>query len=160
MTTYKLETSSRELALKHTDGCGHSKEQLTKSSEGSNISQPPVGRLKMEGSQEQMSDIRVISLHLPKTPGTSICGRIRLVSKFWTNDWYFNLSYATLPTTETRNDLNIRISLQILSLICRLNIMEDANTFAKTNEKEFGNCLLFRSAGCQEGGEEGSVEDH
>lgn len=38
--------------------------------------------------------------------------------------------------------------------------MEDANTFDKTNEKEFGNCFFFRSAGCQEGGEEESVEDH
>lgn len=38
--------------------------------------------------------------------------------------------------------------------------MGDANTFDKTNEKEFGNCLSFRSAGCQEGGEKASVEDH
>lgn len=82
-----------------------------------------------------MSDIPVISLDLPKTPGTSISERIGLVSKFLTNDWYLNLSYVTLPTTETRNDLNIRISSQIPSLICRLNIMEDANAFDKTNEK-------------------------
>lgn len=48
----------------------------------------------MERSQEEMSDILVISLDLPKTPGTSISGRIRLVSKFLTNDWYLNLSYV------------------------------------------------------------------
>lgn len=38
--------------------------------------------------------------------------------------------------------------------------MGGANTFDKTNEKEFGNCLSFRSARCQEGGEKAGVEDH
>lgn len=48
----------------------------------------------MEESWEEMSDILVISLDLPKTPATSISGRIILVSKFLTNDRCLNLSYV------------------------------------------------------------------
>lgn len=131
-----------------------------KSSKQKNLRDQIFHSPQQEKSQEQMSDIPVINLDLPKTPGTSVPGRIRLVSKFLTSDCYLNLSYVTLPSIETRNYLNIGISLQIPSLICRLNIMEDANTFDKTNEKQLGNCLFFSSTGCQEGGEEESVEDH
>lgn len=72
----------------------------------------------MEESWEEMSDILVISLDLPKTPATSISGRIRLVSKFLTNDRCLNLSYVRDKKWSEHQDF-----IRDPSPICKLNIM-------------------------------------
>lgn len=60
----------------------------------------------MEGSQEQTPGI---SLDLPKTSDSK---RIKLVSTYLASDCYLSLSFVTLLIAETRNDLNIGISLE------------------------------------------------
>lgn len=50
-----------------------------------------------------------ISLDLPKTSNSE---RIKLVSTYLESDCYLSLSFVTLLIAETRNDLNIRISLE------------------------------------------------
>lgn len=92
---------------------------------------------------------------LPKNPSTSHSKRITSAFKFLASDWYLSLSFLTLPS---RNDLNIRTSLGIPSLICRLNLVENVNIPDETDEKTFGNGYFFRPAGREKRAHEESVE--